>query len=349
MSVALDAARPLARLLNRRQAPSEDAPVEGPAAQRAFLYDAQGTDRGVTLEAVDVTRLTDRQLLWVDVSDPGELPSLAAAFDLADETVEAVLEPVVDPTALIFDHYVHVAVMTPGGVTTDEALALHCLVGSNWIVTVHRSAVDFHERFDERIRTDSNLGRIDSQSFLVAILQEHVATYLAELRPIEAELDEIDVRSISGRIDEEHLLRELVRNRIQLTRLRRLLEPHRDLYARLGRSEFAVLSGSDSVAEFETVGELVERALASMESTREMIAGSFEIYTTWAAQRTNLLMKRLTIASVTLLPPTLLAGIMGMNALPQPLMTTTAFLLSSFAIFGLALGTVTLAWARGWF
>jgi Mg2+ and Co2+ transporter CorA len=48
-----------------------------------------------------------------------------------------------------------------------------------------------------------------------------------------------------------------------------------------------------------------------------MITGSFEIYTTWTAHGTNRVIKRLTIVSVALLPPTLLAGVMGMNSLPN--------------------------------
>ena len=37
------------------------------------------------------------------------------------------------------------------------------------------------------------------------------------------------------------------------------------------------------------------------------------------------MIKLLTVVSVTLLPPTLLAGFLGMNSLPNSLKTTTAF------------------------
>jgi len=190
-------------------------------------------------------------------------------------------------------------------------VVVHVLVGANWILTLHRGPVELLETFDERVRAGSELGLVDSQGFLAEILHEHAAGYLTALRPIESELDRIDLGSLTGRMNEEALLRDLVGARIRLGRLRRLLEPHRELYARLSRSEFAVHWGSDAAAEFDAVTEFLERVLSSLESARDMIAGSFDIYTTWAAHGTNQLIRRLTVASVTILPPTLLAGILG--------------------------------------
>ena len=349
MGVSLDAARPLARLLNRRRPAASPLPGEEAAGIRAFLYDAENTDGPIGVETVQVDRLSAMQLLWVDVADLRDLPWIAAWFRLADETVTTIREPAAEPSAIVFDGYVQIAVTSPNSSSAGvEPQMLHCLIGTNWVVTVHAQPLEFLERFDDRIRTDSKLGRIEAHAFIAAILQEHVASYLTELRPIEAELDRIDLRTMTGRIGEEALLRELVRARIRLTRLRRRLEPHRELYARLSRLEFAVLAGSTSAAEFEAVTEFLERVLNSMESTREMIGGSFEIYTTWAAHSTNRLIRRLTVASVTILPPTLIAGVMGMNSLPENLSTGAAFWLTLAAMGSIALGVIAVAVRRDW-
>jgi magnesium transporter len=332
----------------RRLRPVDRAKPEHSPGTRALLYDAKDSDREIPFEEVVVDRVTDAQLLWIDVPNLEALPAVAAALGLAHETVGMIREPSGPPAVFVQDGYVHVAVVTPGEGVGHEPHMLHCLVGTNWIVTVHGKPIDFLDRFDERIRADSELGKIDGHGFLVAILKEHVASYLAELRPIEAELDRIDIRSMSGRMNEEALLRELVGTRLLLAKLRRLLEPHRELYARLAGSEFAVLSGSQSTSEFESLSEFLERTLQSIETTREMIIGSFEIYTTWAAHGTNQLMQRLTLASVVLLPPTLLAGIMGMNSLPTTLANSAAFWLTTAAMASLVLAVLTLARFRAW-
>jgi Mg2+ and Co2+ transporter CorA len=54
--------------------------------------------------------------------------------------------------------------------------------------------------------------------------------------------------------------------------------------------------------------------------------------------------KRLTVVSVALLPPTLLAGIMGMNSLPHTFVSGTAFWISLALIA--ALPTIVLTMAK---
>jgi magnesium transporter len=315
----------------------------------AFLYDAESKDGHVSLENVPVDHLNEQQLLWIDISRDQDVAAIARNLALNAETVRAIRDPSPEPALFVHDDYVHVVVVAPAADTIPYAPeVLDCLVGPNWVLTVHSEAVEFLGRFDERIRGDSDLGKLDGHGFLAAILQEHVASYLAEIRPIETDLDRLDLRSMTGRIGEEALLRDLVRVRLRLAKLRRMLEPHRELFALLARSEFAVLSGSQAASDFEALNVLLERTLQSLESVREMIIGSFEIYTTWTAHGTNKVIKRLTVASVALLPPTLLAGVMGMNSLPRVLVTSTAFWVSTAAMACLALTVVTLAHVREW-
>jgi magnesium transporter len=315
----------------------------------AFLYDAERTDGHVSLGDVPVGRLNEKQLLWIDISRDQDVAAEAAALGLAAETIRAIHEPAPEPALFAHDAYVHIVVVAPATDTIPYApQVLDCVVGRNWVLTVHPETIEFLGRFDERIRGDSDLGKLDGHGFLAAILQEHVASYLAEIRPIEADLDRLDLRSMTGRIGEEALLRDLVRVRLRLAKLRRMLEPHRELFALLARSEFAVLSGSQVASDFEALNVLLEHTLQSMEAVREMIIGSFEIYTTWTAHGTNKVIKRLTVASVALLPPTLLAGVMGMNSLPRALVTGQAFWISTATMVGLALAVLTLARLREW-
>jgi magnesium transporter len=315
----------------------------------AFLYDAERTDGHVSLGDVPVERLNEKQLLWIDISRDQDVAAEAAALGLAAETIRAIREPSPEPALFAHDAYVHIVVVAPATDTIPYApQVLDCVVGRNWVLTVHPETIEFLGRFDERIRGDSDLGKLDGHGFLAAILQEHVASYLAEIRPIEADLDRLDLRSMTGRIGEEALLRDLVRVRLRLAKLRRMLEPHRELFALLARSEFAVLSGSQVASDFEALNVLLEHTLQSMEAVREMIIGSFEIYTTWTAHGTNKVIKRLTVASVALLPPTLLAGVMGMNSLPRALVTGQAFWISTATMVGLALAVLTLARLREW-
>jgi magnesium transporter len=339
------------RLVGALRKPREPSLVDEAVvddALRSFLYDAAAADGPVSLDDVAVEGLGEEQLLWIDVSSDQHVDAAAAVLGLTAETVDKLREPSSEPALFAYEGYVHVVVIASGHGDPYAPHALHCVVGSNWVLTGHRGQLAFLDRFDERIRGDSGLGRIDGPGFLAAILHEHVASYLAELRPIESDLDRLDVSSMSGRAHEDTLLRELVRTRIRIAKLRRLLEPHRELFSVLARSEFAILSGSHAPADFAELTELLERTLRSMDATREMIGGSFEIFTTWTAHATNRVMKRLTVASLTLLPPTLLAGVMGMNSLPGALASPAAFWATTIAMIGLAAVVLSVAWRRGW-
>jgi Mg2+ and Co2+ transporter CorA len=316
---------------------------------RTFLYDADATDGNVSLRHIDVEQLTDRQLLWIDVSAFRDLQRAAVALGLAPETVGRISSTSAEPGLFVHDGYVHVIAVAPGkGEVGHEPVLLNCVVGPNWVLTAHQRPIDFLDHFDERIRGDSEFGRLNSHDFLAAILEEHVTSYFAELGPLEAELDRLDLKVMTGRVEEDALLRELVAMRMRLSRLRRLLVPHRELFAVLTRSEFRVLSGAESSVDFERLTELLERALQSMEVTREMIVGSFEIYTTWTAHGANKVMKLLTVVSVTLLPPTLLAGVMGMNSLPNALASSPVFWVTTTLMLGLGVATLAFARARDW-
>ena len=57
----------------------------------------------------------------------------------------------------------------------------------------------------------------------------------------------------------------------------------------------------------------LERAIDAVENARELLVGSFDIYLGRSAQRSNDVMKVLTLVSAIALPAIVLAGVMGMN------------------------------------
>jgi magnesium transporter len=316
---------------------------------RAFLYDADQRDRPLRLDEVRVDTLVDHQLLWIDVAEPEWIEPAAATLGLASETVERLVQRPNHAALVVGASYFHVAVVaairTPLGY---EPAILDCLAGENWVLTVRDPRIDFLERFDGSIAGDSRLGGLDAPGLVAVFLHEHIASYLRELEPFELELDRIDIQVLTGRGDDPAVFRDLVALRRRLALVRRMLAPHRELYGRLARLDFTMLSEPESPEGFTSLAERVEQAMHTLESTREMIVSSFDIYTTWTAHATNRVMKLLAVASATLLPPTLLASIMGMNSLPGTLMGQVAFVVTITAIVGLAAGVLGTARRHGW-
>jgi Mg2+ and Co2+ transporter CorA len=320
-----------------------------PDGVRVFLYDGDNDDRELSLDDIEIDKLDRHELLWIDVSDFDSVERATESLGLTTDTVARVADEQKTAELFFHDSYFHVVVViarrTPRGYEPAE---LHCIVGENWILTVHHAATDVLERFDERIRGDSPLGHLDAPALLSTFLHEHLAGYLRESEPFEVELDRLDLQIMAGRKDDEAVFKELVELRQRLARLRRLLAPHRELYGLLARRDFEMLSGSESMEAFALLDKRTDQALERLEATREMIVSSFEIYTTWTAHRTNKVIKLLTVSSVSLLPPTLLASVMGMNSLPHVLTLPGAFALTTLVMASLLLSVVGVARHRGW-
>ncbi|HEY8178827.1 MAG TPA: CorA family divalent cation transporter, partial [Candidatus Limnocylindria bacterium] len=171
-----------------------------------------------------------------------------------------------------------------------------------------------------------------------------LAVYLelveAIVRRIDA-LDEIAIRSSGART----FLEEVVRLRRRVAILRRALAPHRWAFAPLARPDFEV---EGLGKPWPGIVDRLDRTIDAVESARELLIGAFDVYMATSAQRTNDVMKALTILSAILLPAVVLAGVMGMNFKIGFFDNPANFWLAVGAMLTLALVVLGISRWRGW-
>jgi magnesium transporter len=73
------------------------------------------------------------------------------------------------------------------------------------------------------------------------------------------------------------------------------------------------LSSEASAQRFANLERRVSQALEAARDTKDSAFGTFDLLVARIGQRTNDIMKVLTLGTVILLPATVLAGVMGMN------------------------------------
>jgi Mg2+ and Co2+ transporter CorA len=95
--------------------------------------------------------------------------------------------------------------------------------------------------------------------------------------------------------------------------LRRALSPHREVIVALAHPELDLLSTQASADWFATLENRVAQAVDAAREAKDSTRGSFDLLVARIGQRTNDIMKLLTLVTVILLPATVLAGVMGMN------------------------------------
>jgi Mg2+ and Co2+ transporter CorA len=318
---------------------------------KAFLYDATGTDREVKLDAELVNSLHDRQLLWVDVGQftEAEIRSIGALFSLSRESVSALLRPGRRPRLDNYGAYFQLNVETIQEADGKySVIELNFIMGENLIVTVHQDDVAFLASFDRRIKGDSELGELDAPSFLAALLDWHVTSYFRLIDLVEAQIDRIDAHALKPRHTRD-LLSELARLRQRVAFIRRRLTPHREVYAAMARPDFHLQSTTEVDSHYIALNDRLDRAIEAIENARELLVGSFDMFTTQTTLRTNETIKVLTLVSFVWLPASVIVGIAGL-LLKTPVYSIGRegfwWMLTAIGLIGLC--TLSLARWRRW-
>jgi magnesium transporter len=284
---------------------------------KGFLFTAERSERVEDWQAA-VHKIGRRELLWLALRDPSEQDEaeVCRALELGPEETPGLLES--SERASVSEHgeHLHVTLFAVGGEPdAPELVPIRCVIGSRWVVTSHRDEIGVLDEFLERAEGGSEVGELDAPSFVAAISEWVVASYLRAFEDVEAELEELDARVISEtpRRDVSGELGRLVELRRRIGSLRRALAPHHEVVISLAHPELDKLSTEDSARRFGELEDRVIRALDAARETKESTFGSFDLLVARIGQRTNDIMKVLTLGTVILLPATVLAGIMGMN------------------------------------
>jgi len=292
---------------NASRAAGSDEP-----GSRIWLYDGDGIDAPVSLDS-GLPDLGKKDLLWadVDIECAGDLSQLWKKLEI--EELVAGIDLDTGPTLIHQNSVLQLAVKALPVEPHPSPMTLHCLVGPNWVVTLHQGELDLVDEFNKPFHGDTRLGDLNGPSFLSLVLDWQISGYFRVIETLQTEIDQLDEELLTKSPDENDLLDRLQALRTRVRKLRSTLGSHRDVLGLLSHPRSDALIGAEAVEDYKRLEDRLQQAIDTVDTTREMIVGSFDIFMTRTAQTTNDIMKRLTIVSVLLLPAAALAGIMGMN------------------------------------
>jgi magnesium transporter len=269
----------------------------------------------------------DREgLLWVDFQAPDDAATaevegwLDEVFHFHHLAVEDALQETHVPKVDDWGAYLYIVFRLPHIEEGSDTLALQELdvfLGPNYLVTFHVAPMEILRVERENIMRDSRDRLREGADFLLfRVLERAVDLSLAAIEKLDERVDVLQNLVI------EHPSNKVIRTIFKLKRsaiqLHKTLGPQREVLNRLARDVYEPVR-PDHRVYFRDLYDHVVRIHDISESLRDLIAGTLETYLSVISNRTNDIMKTLTMVSVMFLPMSFLAGFFGMNFFGEPL------------------------------
>lgn len=267
------------------------------------------------------------EALWVDVVDPtdDDLRALAERFHVDERTFEEAHRRALRPTLAHFETHTYLAVFSGHGAEIDVYLA------PDWLVTVRRHDPSGHEwdptparqRFERRSNHHPEAGTL-----FALMIEDLVDGYFDVADEIEDRLEEVEEMIFTDEVDEagarrtatvdeREVQQRLFRLRRDLQRIRRVVNPTREVFLAALRGEVPGLGDTAVVVVRDTYDRLL-RAVDVIDDLRDLVGNAVDAHLAVISNQTNLVMKRLTAWGSILFVAALIAGIYGMNFRDMP-------------------------------
>lgn len=287
---------------------------------------------------------------WINVDGLGSaetITELGRLFDLHPLSLEDVVNTHQRAKCEDYgDTLFCVARMVQGPPLISEQISF--FVGRNFVLTFQEDqAGDSLEPVRQRLRQSrGRIRHVGTDYLLYELIDACIEGYFPVLQTYGDRLDDLDrdssYRETGEKISEIHQLRS------DLLYLRRVIWPHRDALQSLLRGGHSQIHG-DTLPYLRDCYDHVAQLIDILEIYRESCSDLRDFFYSKLSNRTNEIMRVLTIISTLFLPMTFVAGVYGMNFVHMPELAWVWGYPASLGIMAaIGVGFLLFFWRRGW-
>lgn len=263
-----------------------------------------------------VELVDDDSVTWIDVQGLGDeatLQKIAHQFNIHPLAMEDIVNTPQRPSVATHGERLLIICRMANSLHGSrlEMEQVSIVLGQGFVITFQEKYGDVLNSVRRRIRTDgSRLRRFEADYLAYALLDTIVDAYYPILERLGDRLEYLENEVIDRPVPE--LLRQLIRLKNRLVDFRRIVWAQREMVRALSYEDTPLIDEKVRVFVRDVYDHCVQTAEV-VESYREMTTGLMNTYLSSVGQRTNEVMKVLTIMSSIFIPLTFLAGIYGMN------------------------------------
>ena len=254
---------------------------------------------------------------WIDLEkqDAAQLALLAERFKFHPLTIEDCAHfnqrPKVDEYPDYLFIVTHGFELSPSPECELTAMELHTFLSERYVVTVHDEPIAPLEAVWQRLKSERGAAQHGADFISYLIADGVVDMYFPVVDSIADEVETLEEEILSGPEPGDTLGR-LFRLKRVLVRLRKVVGPQRDVFAHLSKRGSGPV-GERTALYFRDVQDHVFRISEALEMARVLLSGALDAHLWSGSQRTNEIMKRLTLLSAILLPRAFITGFFGQN------------------------------------
>jgi magnesium transporter len=259
---------------------------------------------GVTQPLPDVS--------WYDLDDPASpaLDELAKQYNLHELQIEDCRHPQRAKTE-DYEHYIFTVLKALQSGKTPKFVDFDIFLSKDFLITVHKGPCPAIDKAVQR----SQQQKVDRLDKVFYILVDHtVDEYLLVLDALAVKISGVESEVLEN--PEPPVLRRIFSMKRSLIDFRRNAGGMREVVNQLMRRERGFL-GDDLDPFFRDVYDHIVRTVDLIETYRDLLSSSTDIYLSAVANRTNQIVKVLTVWGTVALPLVVITGFFGMN-LPLP-------------------------------
>lgn len=286
---------------------------------------------------------------WYDIRDPkdSELDRLAGRYNLHPLHIEDCRTGNQNAKVEEQGDYLFVVLKL---IELTEKGELHIgdtdlFVGKDYVITVEESGCKAVMGILDRVKQTAKDQRPDQ--LLYRVMDGVADSYLPLIDGFNDEIDLMEDEVLDN--PDPAILQKIFNLKRKLIDLRRVLTNMRDVAGHLQRTE-SELVARDMTPFLRDVYDHVVRNLDMIETQRDLVNGSMDIYLSSVANRTNQVMKVLTVMGTISIPALVISGFYGMNVKQLPWAESPhAVWIVSGMIVGTSLGLLLLLKKFRWF
>lgn len=321
---------------------------------RTLYYNAKGSlTTDVPLTHWRTVLKDEGGVLWVDFgAEAAEKvePLLREVFGLHSLAIDDALREAHVPKIDNWQNSVYVCVHAVDFIEKTLALTTNevdIFLGKNFLVTLHWEPAPAIDRMWKHAADDHDGQRLGHgpDHLLYDVLDLIVADYMPVIDKLDDALDHLEDEVFAR--PTQHTLSAIFTAKRALLRLRRIVTPQREVLNRLARDDYPFIDPKDRVY-FRDVYDHLVRLADLVESLRDLVGGTMDTYLSVVSNRTNDIMKALTVVSVLMLPISFIAGFFGMNFTGIPFANDALMWAAVISMIVIPVGMLAWFKHRGW-